>query len=288
MSFIKFVSENRELLVEKLITFGGKAYPKFGNVVILAGGSGSGKGFQIKHLLGIEGKVYDVDRLKELAMKSPLMLTKYPELKNVNLKNAEDVAKIHDIVNRKEKLNVKTLTALKKSISTSTNQLPNLIFDTTLHEMSKLQEISEMVLELGYQKQNIHIVWVLNDIEVAKRQNQSRDRVVPDSILMQAHAGVAMTLGTLIRNSEMTRKYLDGDIWISFNVEENDVGMEIKDRKKVGGFGKWVKGGSTQGNFVKKAEYIKVKSQGKSIESDKILTQEILKKIKSYVPGGNF
>ena len=36
----------RELVMnEKLITFGGKAYPKFGQVVILAGGAGSGKGF---------------------------------------------------------------------------------------------------------------------------------------------------------------------------------------------------------------------------------------------------
>ena len=32
-------------LNEKLITFGGKAYPKFGNAVLLAGGAGSGKGF---------------------------------------------------------------------------------------------------------------------------------------------------------------------------------------------------------------------------------------------------
>ena len=32
-------------LQEALITFGGKPYPKFGNIVILAGGAGSGKGF---------------------------------------------------------------------------------------------------------------------------------------------------------------------------------------------------------------------------------------------------
>ena len=36
-------SINNELN-EKLITFGGKAYPKFGNVVLLAGGAGSGLG----------------------------------------------------------------------------------------------------------------------------------------------------------------------------------------------------------------------------------------------------
>lgn len=36
-------------LDEALITFGGKAYPKFGQVVILAGGAGSGKGFTVRH-----------------------------------------------------------------------------------------------------------------------------------------------------------------------------------------------------------------------------------------------
>jgi len=41
---MKSFNEFNEYLLEKLITFGGKAYPKFGNVVILAGGGGSGKG----------------------------------------------------------------------------------------------------------------------------------------------------------------------------------------------------------------------------------------------------
>ncbi len=286
MGFKLYYSE--KLLIEKLITFGGKAYPKNGNIVILMGGSGSGKGYQIKNLLGIEGKIIDVDRLKELALKSPLMRTKYPELKTVNLKNPEDVFRVHDIVNKKEKLNKKMMTALEKSIATSTTELPNLIFDTTMHEMEKLHEISELALKLGYKKQNIHLVWVLNDIEISKQQNLARDRVVPEHILLQAHAGAAMTFKELIHDSETTRKYLDGDIWISFNVAENDVRMENPGTKKPGGFDKWIKGSKTSGNFVEKSNYVKVKSQGKPIESEKVLTQEILKKIKSYVPDNNF
>ncbi len=275
-------------MIEKLITFGGKAYPKNGNIVVLMGGSGSGKGHTIKHLLGIEGKIIDVDRLKELALKSPLMLKKYPELKDVNLKNPEDVFRIHDIVNKKEKLNKKMIAALEKSISTSTSELPNLIFDTTAHEMEKLHEISELALKLGYKKQNIHLVWVLNDIEISRQQNQARDRVVPDHIFLQAHVGAAMTFKELIHDSETTRKYLDGDIWISFNVQKKDIQMKIPDSKKIGGFNKWIKGDKTTGNYVEKAEYIKMKSQGKPIESGKVLTQEILKKIQSYVPNNKF
>ena len=41
----EYIEEQYDVLIEKLITFGGKAYPKFGNVVIMAGGAGSGKGF---------------------------------------------------------------------------------------------------------------------------------------------------------------------------------------------------------------------------------------------------
>ncbi|UQJ94980.1 hypothetical protein IANJMKHF_00074 [Klebsiella phage CPRSA] len=57
-------------LTEALITFGGRAYPKFGQVVILAGGAGSGKGFTLEKLLGIEGITLDVDALKKLVMGS--------------------------------------------------------------------------------------------------------------------------------------------------------------------------------------------------------------------------
>ena len=53
------------IVTEALITFGDKNYPNFGQVVIVAGGSGSGKGFVIDNLFGINGKRYDVDYLKQ-------------------------------------------------------------------------------------------------------------------------------------------------------------------------------------------------------------------------------
>ena len=36
-----------EYLTEDGVSFGGIVYPKFNNIVILAGGSGSGKGFVV-------------------------------------------------------------------------------------------------------------------------------------------------------------------------------------------------------------------------------------------------
>ena len=91
---------DQELVEEKLITFGGKAYPKFGNVTILVGGSGSGKGFIIENLLGMEGKTLDVDAIKKLAMKSTKLAQRIKEetghdIKNFDLKNPDNVSKIH-------------------------------------------------------------------------------------------------------------------------------------------------------------------------------------------------
>jgi hypothetical protein len=68
LSFKQYLNENLSELTEALITFSGQAYPKFGNVVILAGGAGSGKGFVKDKLIGIEGFNFDVDELKSLSL----------------------------------------------------------------------------------------------------------------------------------------------------------------------------------------------------------------------------
>ncbi len=51
------------LTKEKLIGIGGENFPKFNQIVFLAGGAGSGKGYILHNLLGIEGKILDVDEI---------------------------------------------------------------------------------------------------------------------------------------------------------------------------------------------------------------------------------
>ena len=98
-----FANQEQMIISEKLMTFGGKAYPKFGNVVLVVGGAGSGKGFQLDKLVGIEGKVFDVDALKMLAIKSTVFAARVKEetghdLKQFDMKVPENVSKIHDIL----------------------------------------------------------------------------------------------------------------------------------------------------------------------------------------------
>jgi hypothetical protein len=99
------LNEELNLLLETLITFGGKAYPKFGNIVILAGGAGSGKGFIKDNLVGLEGMVFDVDHLKLMAGKSEKIRKKVMDEFGVdiaeiskNLRDPKNVSKLHEII----------------------------------------------------------------------------------------------------------------------------------------------------------------------------------------------
>ena len=101
----QYIEAQYEELLEKLITFGGKAYPKFGNVVIMAGGAGSGKGFVKDTLVGIEGYTFDVDELKRLAVASPMIQ------KRVKKEMGKDIKKIgSDLTKQQPYTKVTTVT----------------------------------------------------------------------------------------------------------------------------------------------------------------------------------
>lgn len=284
-SFNSFLREEQELfetaetLLEKLITFGGRAYPKFGNVVIMAGGAGSGKGFVLSNLVGVEGKTLDVDALKTLASKTPAIRKRVKDEMGVdlqdlsgNLKNPENVSKLHGIIGDYLKLDKRVNQALYRGILTApADRKPNIIFDTTLKDLNKLQNLSRQMTDLGYDKKNIHVVWVVNDIEVAKQQNLKRARTVPTEILVNTHRGAANTMGDVINMGKRLQRYMDGDIVFAFN----KVGVDANLMKSGRG-----------GSYVKDANFFYIKRQGKApVPVDK-LEDEVMRKIKSYVPKG--
>ena len=265
-------------LNEKLITFGGKAYPKFGNAVLLAGGAGSGKGFVKDNLMGIEGQVYDVDEVKALALKSDMIKKMAVEatgkdISKFNLKNPNDVSALHTILD--EELNVidkRKLARYAGILMAPVDRKPNLIFDVTLKNLNKLRSISADIESLGYEKINVHLVWVINSYNVAIAQNKERSRQVPEEILMDTHRGAAQTAKDILDMGKDIKKYLDGDVWYAFNKRGVDSTIA-----KSG------KGGS----YIKDANYIKVKSAGKGIDAKKV-TDEVVKKIAGYVPPSNY
>jgi hypothetical protein len=271
------IAEQAEMLMEKLITFGGKAYPKFGHVLIMAGGAGSGKGFIQQNLIGLEGKSFDPDELKKLAGKSPLINKRVKDEFGVDLKDLgsklkvpENVSKLHEIIGDALNLpNRKQAAFFASVMSADSERKPNIIFDTTLSDAGKLQKLSRQVMELGYEKKNIHIVWVVNDIEMAKKQNLTRPRVVPAEILVNTHRGASNTMGDILKMGETLRKHMDGDIVFAFNKMNVDTELVKSDHG---------------GQYMKDADYVYVKRAGKSLPPLNTLNKQMLAKVKSYVP----
>lgn len=271
------LQESAEILMEKLITFGGKAYPNFGNVVIMAGGAGSGKGFVLSNLVGLEGKVMDVDALKTASAKSPLIRKRVKAETGMDieaiagdLKNPENVGKLHDIIANVLQLDTRKEKVLMRGIlAAAPDRKPNLVFDTTLKDLQKLGNLSRMLTGVGYDKKNIHIVWVVNDIEVAKSQNLKRSRTVPAEILVNTHRGASQTMADIVNMGSTLKRYMDGDIVFAFNKVGVDADL------KVSGGG---------GSFLQDAKYFYAKRQGKPATPVAKLEKDIKSKISSYVP----
>lgn len=270
-----------QFITEKLITIGG-GRPKFNQVVIMAGGAGSGKGFVQKKLLGIDGKVFDVDAVKSLIINSTKFSNKIKELYDVDVKQLDlrteiDVSLLHSI-EKDLKISDKRIKYLFRSIIDSPLNKPNLIFDVTMKDVDKLEKITKMVSELGYNKEDIHVVWVINELQQAIDQNQTRSRRVKSDILMKTHEGVSSTISNIIKNKNIS-KYMDGDFWFVFN------------KKAVDSF--MIKSGAG-GSYVKDALYFKAKSKKSRMMSFDEIVNTTLKfmgmdvkvgdKIQSYVP----
>lgn len=311
MSFNKFC----EVVQEKLITFGNKAYPKFGNVVILAGGAGSGKGFQLGGLIGIDGKVFDVDELKKLALKidwiTKILKDQYnidPDQKDI-MRNPDVVSKLHEVIADELKLPDKRQAAFFASVITADpERKPNIIFDVTLKNMKKLDSLTRHVSALGYKKENIHIVWIMNHIDVALKQNAERERVVHKEILLNTHQGASLTMKSILDMGDSLKKWMDGDIWFSFNQINVDTeivgsGKDEKGRKRfstdkfekddaedkfIDFKGEKYKAIGRGGSFWVDATYLKVKSKGKPQSSSSEIDKDLYRKIKEYVPIDNW
>ena len=277
LTFEKFMAEEFGELSEKLITFAKQAYPKFGNIVILAGGAGSGKGFVKDKLVGLEGYTFDVDVLKSLAAKAPGIIKKIKaefgdDLVALagNLRDDKNVGRLHQLIGDELRLDDKKMQALYASILTAApDRKPNIIFDVTLKDLEKLRKIAFQVQNLGYAPELTHILWVVNDIEVAQKQNAERDRVVPPEILVNTHRGAAQTMLDIINMGKTLKKYMDGDIVFAFNKIGVDSGLRKSD-----------KGGS----YVKTANYFYIKRSGMPVMALDDINADVRRKIASYVP----
>lgn len=258
------------LKTASLITIGGRAYPNYGQVLMLAGGAGSGKGFQLQNVIGLRGKVLDVDNFKKLALTNAMVQRLIKRRSGIDvaelgldMANPMDVSILHKIV-RDAKLEDIWWKCVEMSKPLKTK--PNLIFDKTLKSFESIVNIRDAVLNIGYKKENIHVVWVLNKIEIAIEQNRSRDRMVDENILKNTHEGVSRTMFQLIKLGDKMSDYVGGDVWISFNQANVDV---ISQKTSAGEF------------IIDEKTAVCVKKQGKNADLS-VFNKHLIAKIMEY------
>jgi len=254
-------------LDEKLIMYNqGKRY---GQVVFLAGGAGSGKGFAQKEFMEADKfKVFDVDELKKLFIKVRDL--------NMDLRNSQDVFDLHMMV-KKSGVKDSRLNLLAKSLSQSKSKdtLPNLMFDVTLKEIEDIKEIMPMLNALGYDAKNIHVTWVLTDYYVAVKANQERDRVVPDDILLQTHVGASKTMASIIKGQ--LPRGVNGEVRVILNNRENTIPYTDAN-------GNVIKGSGSKKMIVKDFTYVTLKKAGKRFENDASVQKQVFSWITKNVP----
>lgn len=247
--------------------------------MFLAGGAGSGKGFSLTHFMEKDKfKVIDVDEFKLSFLKLAEFHGKYPELKGLNLKNPQDVFKLHMWVKRH---NIKNgvigniLDAAKNP-----NTLPNIIFDTTFKDLGDIWEYVPWLRSIGYQKTDIHLTWVLANYDQAIVNNRSRDRVVPDDVVLQTHEGAALTMSRIIKGR--VPRGIDGEIRVILAGKAHTQFKTDPDGNAIKRASQLMKGKPVSG-IIERFKYVTLKKSGKPIDTESFRDQ-IQKWIEGNIP----
>ena len=261
----------RQYLEEKLIMYGqGKRY---GQIVFLAGGAGSGKGFAISNFMEKEKfKIRDVDEWKKGFLKLAQTRKQFSELKGLQLRNPKDVYKLHMFVKEKG-IKDKSLDLLLRD--TNSDRLPNIMFDITMKDASDIGDVLPKLIEAGYDSKNIHLTWVLTNYAVAIVNNRNRERVVPEDIMLLSHEGAAKSMYDVIKGK--LPRGLNGAVRVILNNRENTIPYVDPETKKP------MK--TEQGDIlVKDFTYLTFKKEGKSMGPESGVKKQLLGWISSNVP----
>lgn len=255
--------ESEELLEDRMVKYGGELSPKFGWCVIYVGGPASGKGSATKFLSRLEGDYYNVDDLKEIKrmwqIRNPK--TGKPHADNFetpeeerNMGNSEFVSELHTEMKPLSK-KWKKLILNNPENEVGRERLPNIIFDITGDELSKIMEIVDTLKPIGYK---IAILWMLSTVERAIRNNTQRARQVDtDNVFIPKHEGVISAIEQLFSSGEVSKldEFWVIDTAVEINPHVDPVGYH--DAQNVYHIPTTKDGLSTFENIIKRIEYNK-------------------------------
>ena len=245
---MKFEAITEELLNEKLITYGNRA--AYGQVVFIAGGSASGKGFAISNFLDSSSfKIRDVDEMKKQIQRLNSLgkltidsiIKKFGKYINANdleiirsiekdgyklsdmdLRNPTHVYALHKLV---WAMGIKDK-SLETMLNAQSNPetLPNIMFDITAKDITDLTSVIPMLISVGYKPQNIHLTWILTNYQVAVSNNKNRSRIVRDDIVLKTHEGASNTVWGIV--TKALPRGMDGRVDVVLNNRENTIFWE--------------------------------------------------------------
>ena len=282
-----------QYLTEKLILISnGK---KYGQIVFLVGGAGSGKGFALTNFMEKEKfKVRDVDEWKSLLQRmarleddpvkwakmqggvggSKINPERYKEIKDLDLRKPEDVFTFHKWV---EALGIKSKTLdtmLAYTAGKDKGTLPNIMFDITAKVLNDIAKFMPQILSAGYDPANIHIVWVLTNYYVALSNNLDikRGRIVPEDIMLWTHKGASQTMFDYIQ-AKGKKLAINGAIHVILNNRENTIYWGNDKGEKI--------------DVIKDFKYLTLKKRGKPMLKEKSIQKQLYQWIVDNIPTGD-
>tara|TARA_B100001245_G_scaffold1397_1_gene1118 strand:+ start:15990 stop:16898 length:909 start_codon:yes stop_codon:yes gene_type:complete len=278
-----------QFLTEKLILISnGK---KYGQIVFLVGGAGSGKGFALSNFMEKEKfKVRDVDEWKSLLQRmarladdperfarlklkgSNIDPERYKEIKDLDLTKPEDVFTFHKWVEASG-IKDKTLDAMLSQME-KPEILPNIMFDITAKKLDDIAKFMPRILSAGYDPANIHIVWVLTNYTVALSNNldAKRGRIVPEDIMLWTHKGASQTMFDYVQ-AKGKKLAINGAIHVILNNRENTVYWGNDKGDKI--------------DTIKDFKYLTLKDRGGAMKKEKSIQRQLYHWIVDNIPTGD-
>jgi len=252
---------------------------KEGQVIFLAGGGGSGKGFAQEKFIDVSSyKAFDVDALKTRLIKIAQKTGKNPELANLDLRKPEDVFKLHTYVTDNNLADKQLMTFLNQA--KKQKALPNVLFDVTLKSLKKIKDKMMPLISIGYDPKDAHLIWVLTEYEIAVVQNSERSRVVPADIMFQTHSGAAVSMSNILSGN--IPHELDGEVYVLLSGKK-DTKIYLDD--ETGKAKTSISALTGQENItIKEFSYVKVTDAGKPIMSDEKIQNQVYDWAKVRVP----
>jgi dephospho-CoA kinase len=197
---------------------------KYGQVIFLVGGAGSGKSTATKSFINTTNyKILNPDDLKALLVQAGNKGSKsFKAMKGVNPNTPKGASKVHNFMRDKKIGSKRARTMMRNLKSSKTKYLPNLLFDRTFSFAGEFKKISQELFAAGYRPENIHVVYVMTDVEMALERNKTRSRSLKKDVVIGTNKG-AMKEFTRLFFNRAKGAMANGDYFIIINRGQSSI-----------------------------------------------------------------